>query len=134
LAVRRLYSTFIRGVRPGAGLLLVRLAAGGTAVVHGIELLRAEAHLESMLLGGLHFILGVLLVIGLWTPAAGALFAFLALGHAYTHSELRWYYIVAGTLGAALALIGPGMWSVDARLFGWKRFEIPNRKQPIPPS
>ena len=26
-----------------------------------------------------------------------------------------------GTLGVALALLGPGGWSVDARLFGWKR-------------
>ena len=26
-----------------------------------------------------------------------------------------------GALGAALALVGPGAWSVNAYLFGWKR-------------
>jgi putative oxidoreductase len=33
-----------------------------------------------------------------------------------------------GALGAALALLGPGAWSVDARLFGWKRLDIRSRK------
>jgi hypothetical protein len=37
-------------------------------------------------------------------------------------------HILLVTLGAALALVGPGAWSVDARLFGWKRINIRNRK------
>jgi len=32
-----------------------------------------------------------------------------------------WNCIFLGALGAALALVGPGAWSVDAYLFGWKR-------------
>jgi len=32
--------------------------------------------------------------------------------------------IVLATLGATLAMIGPGAWSIDARLFGRKHIEI----------
>jgi putative oxidoreductase len=130
--VRRLYSTFAQGP-PGIGLLLIRLAAGITAIVHGLGLLHDGARLGTLFVDGLHIGLGILLVIGLWTPLAGTLLALIALADAYAHPELRWYCIVAGTLGAALALIGPGMWSVDAHLFGWKRLEIPCRKQAGPP-
>jgi hypothetical protein len=35
--------------------------------------------------------------------------------------------ITLATLGATLAMIGPGAWSIDARLFGRKHFEIPER-------
>jgi uncharacterized membrane protein YphA (DoxX/SURF4 family) len=38
-----------------------------------------------------------------------------------------WTKILLITLCAALALLGPGAWSVDARLFGWKRVDIQNR-------
>jgi hypothetical protein len=38
-----------------------------------------------------------------------------------------WTGILLGTLGAALALLGPGAWSVDARRFGWKRMDIRER-------
>jgi putative oxidoreductase len=131
--VRRLYSTFARGP-PGVGLLLIRLVAGITAIVHGFGLPHSGPELESVLVVGLHIVLGVLLVVGLWTPVAGTLLALLAFADAYVHAESRWYCIVVGTMGAALALIGPGMWSIDARLFGWKRLEIRDRKSPRPPS
>jgi len=33
---------------------------------------------------------------------------------------------MAGVVCTALVLLGPGAWSVDARLFGWKRVRIGN--------
>jgi hypothetical protein len=36
-------------------------------------------------------------------------------------------HILLAALGAGLAMIGPGAWSVDARLFGRKRIRIPQR-------
>jgi hypothetical protein len=41
----------------------------------------------------------------------------------------RLVYLLVATFGAALAMLGPGLWSVDARLFGWKRIEPTPRKR-----
>ena len=40
----------------------------------------------------------------------------------------KWVWLLLGTAGAALAMLGPGLWSVDAHLFGWRRVETPSRK------
>jgi hypothetical protein len=40
----------------------------------------------------------------------------------------KWVWLLLGTAGAALAMLGPGLWSIDARLFGWKRIETSPRK------
>jgi uncharacterized membrane protein YphA (DoxX/SURF4 family) len=77
--------------------------------------------------------LGLLLLAGLWTPIAGALVAGFSFWSAVAQPGDRWDSLVIGVLGVALALLGPGAWSVDARLFGWKRLEIRDPKRPDPP-
>ena len=72
-------------------------------------------------------VIGILLLVGLWTPAAGTVLAILALWKAFLHPADPWSCIFLGILGAVLALLGPGAWSVDAHLFGWKRIELPDR-------
>ena len=130
--MRRLYSTFAQGA-PGVGLLLIRLLAGIIAIAHGVSGFRGEPPFAPTLFHALCIGLGLLLVIGLWTPVGGTLLALIALWNAFAHPEYRWGGMVVATLGAALALVGPGMWSVDARLFGWQRVEFRDRKQPEPP-
>jgi uncharacterized membrane protein YphA (DoxX/SURF4 family) len=71
---------------------------------------------------------GILLLVGLWTPIAGMLLAFAALWYALTQPGEPYADLLLGSLGVALTLLGPGGWSVDARLFGWKRVELPDRK------
>jgi uncharacterized membrane protein YphA (DoxX/SURF4 family) len=67
---------------------------------------------------------GALLCIGLWTPVAGVLIAVAELSLAYSHVVDPPMHIMLAVLGAALAMIGPGAWSLDARLFGRKRIRI----------
>jgi uncharacterized membrane protein YphA (DoxX/SURF4 family) len=67
---------------------------------------------------------GLLLLAGLWTPIAGTLVAGLEVWKIFlTHGNPS-IYIPLGTLGAALAMLGPGAWSIDARLFGRKHIDI----------
>jgi putative oxidoreductase len=120
--MRRLFSTFSSGP-PGLGLLLLRLVAGITLIVRCVELHNGaspQTFAPHLIAAGV----GLLLLAGLWTPVAGAIVAITELSIAFSHSHDPWMSVMLTGLGAALALLGPGAWSVDARLFGWKRIEI----------
>jgi len=68
---------------------------------------------------------GVLLLFGLWTPVAGALVACVETWNVLTHSNSSLISVTLAILGVTLAMIGPGAWSIDARLFGRKHIETP---------
>jgi uncharacterized membrane protein YphA (DoxX/SURF4 family) len=106
----------------------MRAAAGIVLVFHAVTVLENRPSLQSAILHVVTTGVGILLLAGLWTPIAGALTAGFALWHAFSHPGDPWSCIMLATLGAALALLGPGGWSVDARLFGWKRIDIRDRK------
>ena len=104
----------------------MRLVAGFTLVGHGIIGLQGEPPLERVIVFVLAAGSGILLLAGLWTPFAGALAAVIESWCACSQPGDPLTHILLVTLGAALALVGPGAWSVDARLFGWKRINIRN--------
>jgi putative oxidoreductase len=105
----------------------MRLSAGMAMVVQGCSALLDRPPLGEFLFQTFSIGLGILLLAGLWTPVAGTLVAAEALWNAFSSGH-PWRWIMLATLGAALALIGPGAWSIDARLFGWRRLEIRDRK------
>ena len=121
--MQRLFSTFPCGL-PGAGLALLRAAAAIPLVYAGLLTVASSSPvlLEVATAGA-----AILLLIGLWTPLAGALIAVAELGLALLHPAGPWMYVHFAAMGAALAMLGPGGCSLDARLFGRKRIQIPQR-------
>ena len=116
----------------------MRVAAGGALLFHGVAALTAGVAPASVALHFLCVAMGALLVGGLWTPIVGTLAAIDAALHGFFNPADAGFYILLAALAAALALLGPGAWSVDARLFGWRRVEIRNgnahrnRREPRP--
>jgi putative oxidoreductase len=120
--VRRLFSTFAAGA-PGAGLLLLRVAGASLFIVNAADAPWRLAQSPAVLLQAISLVLGLLLMAGVWTPVVAALAAVAALVKGWGDPASARYWLVAA-ICAALALLGPGAWSIDARLFGWKRIDI----------
>jgi putative oxidoreductase len=104
--------------------LLLRLVAGIALIGQAVTILRTDPEIEPVILHIVSAVAGLLLLAGLWTPLAGALVAVFELWNTLWQPGDPWAKIPLGTLGVAFVLLGPGVWSVDARLFGWKRIDI----------
>ena len=126
--MQRLFSGFADGW-PGTGILLLRLLTGAALIHFGIANLREAPPLATVVLQITGVGAGILLLIGLWTPVVGALAAIvkvlIAFSRYFSHSGDPWILILQAVLGAVLAMVGPGAWSIDARLFGRKRIDMP---------
>ncbi len=131
VSLQRLFSTFPDGW-PGLGLLLLRLGAGLSLIYFGIaDLSRGLGEPITAASDLLATAGGILLLAGLWTPVAGALAAidevWLAFSRPFSHLSDQWLHILLAVLSGGVAMLGPGAWSVDARLFGRKRLDRGDR-------
>lgn len=121
--MQRLFSSFANGW-PGLGLLVQRLVTGIALVHHGIVFLRDTAPVGLIAPQIMAAVLGIFILAGLWTPVTGVLVAALEVWIALAGAGDPWISIVLATFGATLAMIGPGAWSIDARLFGRKHIAV----------
>ena len=108
----------------------MRVVAGSALVVQAGLTLRSDpppmhVTIPAILLLGA----GILLIAGLWTPVAGISVALTEVWKMLVLPGDKTLWLMLGTAGAALAMLGPGRWSIDARLYGWKRLEATPRKK-----
>lgn len=72
-------------------------------------------------------VVGISLLVGLYTPFVGALQAIIELWIVFSRGSELGIHLLLAALGLSLVMLGPGAWSIDARLFGRKRIDIPAR-------
>ena len=133
--MQRVFSTFPDGL-PGAGLLLLRGAAGAALLVQGTAYFM-DSHDLSLLTWAIALLTvasGAALLIGYLTPFASALAALFSLGSVFSwfplpHLDLFEARLTAGlaaVIVVALVCLGPGAYSLDAHLFGRREIIIPS--------
>jgi uncharacterized membrane protein YphA (DoxX/SURF4 family) len=131
--VQRLFVVFPGGW-PGAGLLLVRVVIGLAILVQGAYYVRVPDPTLAAWAVGLAAILAAgLLLLGFLTPLAssfaaiGALGIWLSLIPACTPTlfDSRAAGVFALTILGAIVTLGPGAFSVDARVFGRREIIFP---------
>ncbi len=103
--------------------MLQRFVIAAALVCNAVTHLRDAVQVASV--GPLIMDVGtaVLLLFGLWTPVVGAFVACRELWILFSGGGDPWMPFVLATFAATLAMIGPGAWSMDARLFGRRQIK-----------
>jgi putative oxidoreductase len=120
--LQRLFSNFANGW-PGLGLLVQRILTAVLLIRFGIVAPTGTSLPSLMIPHIIGACAGTLLLIGLCTPVVGTLIAGIELWIAIARIGDPWISVVLATFGGTAAMIGPGAWSIDARLFGRKHLE-----------
>jgi uncharacterized membrane protein YphA (DoxX/SURF4 family) len=133
MALQRTFSGFPTGY-PGVALLLLRLVVGGVTSSQAWLLIIAGRGAASIgvMFALLALVIGLMLIVGLMTPIASALLSAGGLlltinpgvtGHLllFESGMARLEFIV---MSVAVILLGPGAWSLDARLYGRREVKV----------
>ena len=113
--MQRLFSTFAEGW-PGAGLLVQRVLTSTILLYFGVTHALEAGSLGLSTASVVAAVAGVFLLLGFWTPVAGITIAIVEVWICLGWSGASLTSIILAGLGGTVAMIGPGMWSIDAKL------------------
>jgi putative oxidoreductase len=124
--MQRLFSTFPNSL-PGCGLLLLRITAGLSLLTQLSSVVATSITLTSAIYLAI-ILVGSLLVIGFCTPYAAAAQVAIQIVGMLAASRFDQAHLALTCIGVSLILLGPGSWSVDARLYGRRRIDLNSPK------
>ena len=129
--MQRLFTTFPASW-PGFGLLLLRTVVASAIIHNGAQFLRGWPNLIASLIASFSFAAGLCLLLGVITPVvslvvAGGIAASYVVGVTTPNGPVLSGFVVLAlaTLALAIAFVGPGAFSFDARIFGRREIRIP---------
>jgi uncharacterized membrane protein YphA (DoxX/SURF4 family) len=117
---------------PGVGLLLLRALVALTLVAQTLTYLgSANLSVPGWSLAGLAFVIAICLLVGLMTPIMALIIGLSAIALAGSNLfESTQTMVNLIVLTTAIGLLGPGAFSLDARMFGRREILIPNSTRP----
>ncbi len=133
--MHRLYPTFPGGLA-GIGLLLLRLGLGATVIAQGSAYVfeRQDFRWGPLAVCLLALVSGFALLMGFLTPVASAVAFLGGIGSAFSWLPAPSWNLFSGNplsidaiiIALAAVCLGPGAFSLDARLFGRRKIIIPS--------
>ncbi len=121
--MQRFFSTF-PNAWPGAGLFVLRLMLGGVLIADAATALVPSTSWQVMIPAAVELLTAAFIIVGLGTPIVATLVCLLQLGSLLMFDREFEPHLIRAAVSLSLALLGPGAWSIDARLFGRRRVEI----------
>lgn len=114
---------------PGIGLLLLRIAAAGMFALNLTHRFTFSSNALYWVVVSLIVLISLGLILGFLTPILAIIASVGAVANlALAGAPIDEVYILRTLTSTALIFLGPGAYSVDARLFGLRVTVVPPRK------
>ncbi len=107
-------------------MLVLRVSVAVTLVVNGTA---PGAQATPLWVVAVLLVLAALLCLGFLTPYCAVVSCLIELAILLVnHGQSGFSLAIAALDGAVLAVLGPGAYSIDARIFGWRILTVPPRR------